>query len=135
MGIKKPEKSTGKKIQAHESSSRTNYDLEHPQFALRYIQKSHCLSACYKEEKAALADTLHKLSQLPWLEIKRAPRHGLGYEKIPRHKIKSGIPLSIPEDAEIIAFRFYSKAPMVGYRAKAVFYILWLDRDFTLYEH
>jgi len=24
---------------------------------------------------------------------------------------------------------------MVGYRVQAVFYILWLDRDFTLYDH
>jgi hypothetical protein len=34
-----------------------------------------------------------------------------------------------------IAFRCFGKAPMVGYRVQAVFYLLWLDRHFTLYEH
>jgi hypothetical protein len=24
---------------------------------------------------------------------------------------------------------------MVGYRVRAIFYLLWLDRNFTLYEH
>jgi hypothetical protein len=28
-----------------------------------------------------------------------------------------------------------NRAPMVGYRVQAIFYILWLDRDFTLYDH
>ena len=42
----------------------------------------------------------------------------------------------LTEDVQrLIAFRFAGNAPMVGYRVQAIFYILWLDRDFTLYDH
>jgi hypothetical protein len=34
-----------------------------------------------------------------------------------------------------LAFRFFDKAPMVGYRKEEVFYVLWLDREFKLYQH
>ena len=110
-------------------------EQQHPLFSLRYLQKSHGISNCTQEEKSSFADSLHNLSQLTWGELKQAPRHGLGFEKIPRDHIKKPIPPHIKEDVNFIAFRFCGKAPMVGYRSKAVFHVLWLDRDFTLYDH
>jgi hypothetical protein len=45
-------------------------------------------------------------------------------------------PPHVTEDVQrFIAFRFFGKAPMVGYRVQAIFYLLWLDCSFTLYEH
>ncbi len=82
-----------------------------------------------------MTDILYQLSQLTWSQIKASPRHGLGYEKIDRNAIKSSIPIHIKDDVNFIAFRFCGMAPMVGYRDGAVFYIIWLDRDFTLYPH
>ncbi len=64
-----------------------------------------------------------------------APRHGLGYERIEKNAIKCGIPSVVPDDTDLIAFRFAGNAPMVGYRKERTFFILWLDRDFTLYDH
>jgi hypothetical protein len=60
-----------------------------------------------------------------------------GYEKIVNKKsINNGyLPVTIPEDASIIAFHFHSKKPMVGYRDRCIFHIYWFDRDFTLYDH
>ncbi|MEG4867017.1 MULTISPECIES: hypothetical protein [Microcoleaceae] len=43
------------------------------------------------------------------------------------------IPSHLQDDVNFIAFRFGGMAPMVGYRDGAVLYIIWLDRDFTLY--
>jgi len=79
--------------------------------------------------------TLYKLSQLTWSQIQSSPRHGLGYEKIPRAAIKAPVPSLITEDTNFIAFRFSGKKAMVGYRDRAVFYVVWLDRNFTLYDH
>jgi len=93
------------------------------------------LSDCNTEEKAAFADTLHKLSQLPWVQLKQSSRHGVGYEKISREAIQSGIPKHITEDVNFIAFRFHGLKPMVGYRDGNIFHILWLDRAFKLYKH
>jgi hypothetical protein len=109
---------------------------EHPVFCLKYLdRKYYCLSVCTKEEKAAFADTLDRLSQLTWTEISKSSRHGLGYEKIARNSIRATIPKHVEDDVIFIAFRFYGKAPMVGYRKDAIFHILWIDRDFTLYQH
>jgi len=109
---------------------------EHPIFCLKYLDRNYySLGACTKEEKAAFADTLDRLSQLTWAEISKSHRHGLGYEKIARKSIRATIPTHVKEDVIFIAFRFYGKAPMVGYREDVIFHILWIDRDFTLYQH
>jgi hypothetical protein len=109
---------------------------EHPIFCLKYLdRKYYSLSVCTKEEKAAFADTLDRLSQLTWAEISKSSRHGLGYEKIAQNSIRATIPRHIKDDIIFMAFRFYGKAPMVGYREDIIFHILWIDRDFTLYQH
>lgn len=106
-----------------------------PIFSLSKIQKSHCLTKCTQEEKAAFADTLHKLSQRQWVNILSSDRHKGGQEKIARNAIQETIPDFVTEDTNLIALRFCGKAPMVGFKKDEVFYVLWLDRDFTLYKH
>ncbi|MDR5616832.1 hypothetical protein [Arsenophonus sp.] len=106
-----------------------------PEFSLRYLQKSYCISCCQRDEKAGLVDKLHRLSQITWLEIKSTGRHQLGCEKISREAIKAPIPRHITEDVDFLAFRFHEMKPMVGYRRDSTFFIVWLDRDFTLYKH
>lgn len=106
-----------------------------PIFSVQDLSQDYGLSACTTEEKAAFADTLYRLSQLTWNQISSAHRHGLGYEKIARNSIKAPIPAHITEEVNFIAFRFYKKAPMVGYRDGNLFHIIWLDRAFTLYNH
>ncbi|MEG4825378.1 hypothetical protein QUB07_06730 [Microcoleus sp. F8-C5] len=99
------------------------------------MNKDYSLAQCTKDEKAAFADTLYKLSQLTWSQINASSRHGSGYEKIARSSIRSPIPSHLKDDVNFIAFRFCGKAPMVGYRDGAVFYVIWLDRNYTLYPH
>ncbi|MBF0035774.1 hypothetical protein HAX39_24755 [Citrobacter freundii] len=112
-----------------------NIDRNPPEFSFRYLQKGFCVDCCEQKEKAALADKLFRLSQLTWAQIRQQDRHKLGYEKIARNVIKSAIPTHVTEDVELIAFRFCGMAPMVGYKRNATFYVLWLDRVFTLYNH
>ena len=94
------------------------------------------MTDCEREAQAAFALTLHRLSQLTWQEIRNAPRHGLGTEKIVRECIRAPVPPGITEDVEsFLAIRFHGKAPMVGFRSGETFHVVWLDRDFTLYHH
>ncbi|EML0361258.1 hypothetical protein RI835_000583 [Providencia rettgeri] len=67
--------------------------------------------------------------------MKGLPRHGLGFEKIKSSSIKASIPKHITDDVDLIAFRFFGMSPMVGYRNESTFFIVWLDRSFTLYDH
>ncbi|CAD5935351.1 hypothetical protein PCC9214_01564 [Planktothrix tepida] len=115
--------------------STPNYDLEPPVFCLRYLDKTHGLDSCDQDEKAALVSTFYKLSQLSWRELRRAPRHGLGYEIIDRKSFRVTIPKHITEDVNLIAFRFSGLKPMVGYRDEAIFRIIWLDKSFKVYDH
>ena len=133
--IKKPPTTQGARIRAPQSTSQSSND-KRPIFSLEYLDRAeYSLAHCTQREKAALAETLDKLSQLPWLELIRTHRHGMGCEKIPQHQIRAAIPPTVTDDVNLLAFRFYAKAPMVGYRVHEIFYILWLDRGFTLYDH
>ena len=116
-------------------TNKVNYDKEHPHFSFRYLQGNYCLTKCDENHQASFARKMHKLSQMSWQEIKQCGRHQLGFEKISRNNIKSGIPSHVTEDVNFIAFRYCGMSAMVGYRSKEVFHVLWLDRDFTLYNH
>jgi hypothetical protein len=114
----------------------TSTDGQTPTFCLHHLGSPYCVTDCDRDDKAAFAETLRKLSHLTWGQIKQAPRHGLGCEKIPRNLIGGSIPAVVTEDVEsFLAFRFSGKKPMVGYRQGAMFHILWLDHDFSLYPH
>ncbi|MBP0027514.1 hypothetical protein [Roseofilum sp. Guam] len=123
------------KIKRKQSANIPNYDVKFPLFSFQYLDKTHGLDSCNKDEKAALVSTLYKLSQCRWKDLRNAPRHGVGYEKIDRHSFRVAIPQHITEDVNIIAFRFSGKKPMIGYRDKAIFHIVWLDRSFEVYNH
>lgn len=134
--LKRPRESAGKRFSAPDTPTGSSQQRR-PLFSLQYLSTDpeYSLSRCTREQKAAFADMLAKLSQMSWAEINQAPRHGLGCEKISPSSIKAAIPSHITEDVNFLAFRFWDKAPMVGYRRQEVFYIIWLDRNFRLYDH
>ena len=135
--IKFPKATQGKKIHTPDKASEPSADLLAPIFSLK-ISKDYCLSNCDKDEKSAFADTLHKLSQSTWRDLRQSGRHGQGYEIIDKKSIKGKMPDHITDDVHIIAFRFFGKKPMAGYRDindRRIFHVVWLDRDCSLYDH
>lgn len=108
-----------------------------PVFSLEYLGKGgFCLTDCERQEQAAFANAIYELSQINWVTIKASGRHGKGFEKITRAQIKGSIPPFFTDDIQhFLAFRFDGMKPMVGHRDRRVFYVIWLDRDFTLYNH
>jgi hypothetical protein len=106
-----------------------------PVFCLRHLVEGWKISDCQREDQANFALTAEKLSRLTWQEIRNAPRHGLGTEKIAREAIKSAIPASITEDVQFLAVRFSGMKPMVGFRSREIFHVVWLDPAFRLYDH
>lgn len=112
-------------------------DIKPPIFSLERVQNgNYCLSSLDQEHKAAFADAIFRRRNITWNQLKQLDRHGLGTEKIPKRQIKTGIPRFITDDLDhFIVFRFHGRAPMVGYRVGEVFYVLWFDWNFTLYDH
>jgi hypothetical protein len=113
-----------------------NLDIQHPVFCFKYLNKNYDLDKCEVKEKLALLDTLQFLSKKTWQQIHMAHRHDFGVEKIKQAAIKGGaIPAHLSKDEIFYALRFDKKKPMVGFKSSFVFHIVYLDRDFTLYNH
>jgi hypothetical protein len=108
-----------------------------PVFSFEYMQdgSGYSVNCCEAEDRAQLSARLFQITQLTWMEINQAGRHGMGTEIIPRDKIEAKIPSAVSDDTRLLAFRYNGKRPMVGYRDGRMFYILWLDWNFTLYPH
>lgn len=124
----------GKRINCKESSD-PQYDEHHPLFSLEHLDNKYCISRCDTANKAQFAEALRKISQFTWKDLKSKPRHALGFEKIKKTSMNVAIPHVVTADTIIIAFRFNGKKPMVGFRKKDIFYIIWLDRNFSVYKH
>ena len=104
-------------------------------FCLAHLHRDYCVTCCDRADQAAFALALRERSQLTWQQLRHAPRHGLGSEKIARDSIRATIPEIAKGVDHFLAFRFSGLKPMVGLRRGTVFHIFWLDRDFTLYDH
>lgn len=106
--------------------------------SLERVQQAsnYCFSKLDAEGKAAVAEAIFRRRTMTWDEVRKADRHGLGCEKIAKDSIKVAMPPFITEDAEtLLVFRYHGMAPMVGFRKNNIFYALWFDKDFTLYDH
>lgn len=114
-----------------------NYDQLPPIFSLEKIQQGkYCLSNLDQEHKAMFSEAIFRRRSTSWNQIKKLDRHGLGTEKIAKSSIKAVIPRFITEDVtDFLVFRYKGMNPMVGYRQRNVFFVLWFDHDFTLYDH
>ncbi len=111
-------------------------DLDYPIFCFKHLHKDHNLDKCEESEKKSLIEKIVKLSQLSWADIQNAPRHGLGSEKIPINSIKPACPSFLTDDVKfLLSLRFDGMKPMLGHRNRFIFHVLFIDRDFTVYNH
>lgn len=132
--IKKPKSKQGALVK---SIDPPNYDQKPPIFSLEKLQPgNHCFSQLDQINKAMFAEAIYRRKDMTWAQIKSADRHGLGTEKIPKDRITAATPRFITDDVDsYLVFRYHGMRPMVGYRQREVFYVLWFDSDFTLYDH
>lgn len=61
--------------------------IDYPIFDLKYLHKDYSLKAIKNDDKVSLINQLHLLSQFSWQDIIKAPRHGMGTEKIAKNAI------------------------------------------------
>ena len=136
MGHIKQKKSISDRLKSIEE--KYNPDDHPPKFSLQFLvnHSDFCYDSLDKEQKVALINALNKLSHVTWAELRTTQRHGLGYEIIEKHVLRFQLPAELSVDSHIIAFRFYSKAPMLGFRSEdGTFYIIAFDCKFKAYKH
>ena len=115
-----------------------NYEESHPIFCLQHLHGEFSVkhSSMTKDAKAAFAEQLESLASLTWATIKRAPRHGLGFEKIPVDQLKMSLPAIFEDEEDVMVFRYHGKLPMAGVRREATLHLVALERQFgELYDH
>lgn len=133
--ISKKKLKSGKRVPSKPVPEQRNFDGKNPIFSLRHLNSGYCISKCDKKDRLSFVDKIRVISQLSWAQIKSTHRHATGFEKLPRNTFKIGIPTHITEDQTLIAFRFSGKKPMIGYRDRDIFHIIWFDNDFSVYDH
>ena len=114
------------------SEEEISYMNESPKFSLQHVSPKYCVSKCSPQEKSDFVNAMLKRKDLAWKKLMLMGKHALGYEKISHLNVD--IP-NVAKDKQLIAFRFSDKKPMVGFRERDVFYILWFDREFEVYKH
>lgn len=113
-------------------------EADRPWFSHRYITSgSYCLKKCSLEQFRSFADKLRMLSSLEWKQIDSSPRETNGYEMLPVGQLKESPPAPFDQDGALMVFRFGGAkgGRMVGARRGERFFVLFIDRDFTFYDH
>ena len=129
--IKRPQDKAAGRIASREVPG-ASYQDEPPKFSLRYIQPDYCITKCEQDDQLQFIQSMIKRKDTPWKALITAPHEKLGCEIIRFLRVRTP---KCAEDKSIISFRFSGKKAMVGFRERDVFYILWFDRDFSVYDH
>ena len=129
--IKKPQERTAGKIAPREVSG-GSYQDEPPKFSLRYIQPDYCITKCEQDDQLQFIQSMLKRKDTPWKVLITLAREKLGCETIQSLRVHTP---KCAEGKTIIAFRFSGMKAMIGFRERDVFYILWFDRNFSVYDH
>jgi hypothetical protein len=108
-----------------------------PIFSFEHMKggNGYSIDCCDDDHRSALAKRLFRLTQLSWMEIRNAPRHGFGSEIISKSSIKPALPAAVTDDVRIIALRYNGLCPMVGFRDGRIFHVLFLDHSMDCYPH
>ncbi len=134
--IKAPEANKG----AHLTALKTkDYNKTPVIFSRRHIQNGkYCFSQLDQKQKSDFAEALFRRKDLTWNDYHQIPKESLGYELLPFDCLKiASKPICVTEDLEkVIVIRFSGNdGRIVGFREQNIYYVLWIDCGFELYDH
>jgi hypothetical protein len=126
---------TGKRFDIKDIKPIVNYDSRKPIFSLKHMayKGSYCISKCQGNTKSLILDTILRLSQSTWAQIKSFPKD-TGFEKIPSDRFKVPFPPIITPEVPILVVRYDGHGGrLAGFRDKDVYHIILVGKD--LYSH
>ena len=141
MARQKPTKQKGKSapfLKAQAPVAPPNPDLLPPAFSFEKMQdgSGNSFNCCEDDDRLSLAKRLFMLSRESWRTIRGASSKGLGSEEIPRHQIKRPVPQSVTEDVDYFhSLHYVGQKRFIGYKVGQIFYILWVDHNYQVYDH
>lgn len=121
-------------------------DHDSPYIALKYFRSSYeCFSQWEKDELKAFSDFLADMHLRTWQQVltssgKGENKAGLGYTPYDESGAKEGarahlkaVRQQIGEDITFFELRLSSKMRVHGFRAKAIFFLVLLDREHRVF--
>ncbi len=133
--FKRLQPKSGKRFQVEQLEPPIDYNKLQPIFSLKHMiyQGRCCISRCEREEKSLILDSIQRLSQSIWNEI-RGWRKEVGFEKMPHYRFRVPLPPIVTPDVSILVTRYDGKGGrMAGFREKDIFHIVLVGKD--LYSH
>ena len=112
--------------------------IDYPIFCFRFLNKKFNLTKLDKNQKNLFLKQIVALSTAGFDNINIAPRHGMGFEKIPIKILKFTPPGFITQDVkEVYSFRYAGKKPFIVFRKPStpIFHVLGIDPNFSIYPH
>lgn len=109
--------------------------LGYPVFCLRHLQAGYDIDDLDKDDQHHFIKRLRHLSKMEWPAVISAPRHGVGKENISRRAIRVAMPKLIADGTVLWALRYAQRKAMVGWRDGDVFHVVWIDHNFSVYNH
>lgn len=129
--LKKRPGAGGKKLKAPQTEV-VSSNQQYPVFSFKHLQDQYGITSC---NAVACVLQLRQVSQLTWGQWMQCPREGMGFEKIDRASINPEIPQAITNDVKhFLSFRF-TDGRVIGFRDETIFYIVWTDGKFAVYDH
>ena len=126
---------SGKRFKIKDIDPLPDYNSHKPIFSLKHMiyQGSCCISKCQEEKNSLILDTILRLSQSTWVQIRGFSRNS-GFEKIPRHRFKVSFPTTITPEVPILVARYDGDGGrMAGFRERDIYHIVLVGKN--LYSH
>lgn len=107
----------------------------YPLLSFRHLQPQFRAEKMSQRQCSEFLIKWAKRSHYTWKELNIHKRHALGFEMLPRKRIKPKPPEFLQQDSYMV-FRHEGNLPFVGFKAGDVFYVLWVEVKYgDLYDH
>ena len=106
-------------------------------FSFKHLKSDWCITLCDPAQLRAFATFLRNYGKRTWGEIRQSRRESGGFEPISPDQFSGGpIPTPFTEESHAVVFRFHGdQCRVVGFLERAVFHIVWVDTNLSLYDH
>ena len=107
----------------------------HLLLSFRHLQPRFGVEEMSERQRSEFLLKWAKRSGFTWRQLQSHPKHGLGYEMLPRRQFRPSLPEDLEEDRYMV-FRHDGNLPFAGFKVGDTFYVLWIETRFgTLYSH
>lgn len=110
-------------------------DDGHLLLSFRHVQPKFGVDEMDERQRSEFLIKWAKRCGFTWTQLQAHPKHGLGYEMLPRKRFSVSPPEPLEEDKYMV-FRHDGNLPFAGFKAGDTFYVLWIETRYgDLYEH